>query len=105
MKKYDYVNLQTLLKWSRNDSLTLMLPKDGFMNVYCVDFFLQNSEQQLAQTEILKEDLQLSQCEILSLKRLMYGKDYLVTQKTKALDLSKVGEQIKDIICEFLAVN
>jgi hypothetical protein len=52
--------------------------------------FKQHTEQEISRTEGLKEELQLSQCEVQSLKQLMYGKDYLVTQKTKALDLSKV---------------
>ncbi|XP_053402522.1 uncharacterized protein LOC123548303 isoform X3 [Mercenaria mercenaria] len=50
---------------------------------------LRNTEQEIAQTEVLKEELELAQCEVQSLKQLMYGKDYLVSQKTKALDLSK----------------
>lgn len=50
---------------------------------------LRNTEQDIAKTEVLKEELKLAQCEVQSLKQLMYGKDYLVTQKTKALDLSK----------------
>ncbi|XP_060567534.1 uncharacterized protein LOC132726265 isoform X2 [Ruditapes philippinarum] len=50
---------------------------------------LRHTEQEISRTEGLKEELQLSQCEVQSLKQLMYGKDYLVTQKTKALDLSK----------------
>jgi len=44
----------------------------------------------MAKTQMLKDDLELSQCEVLTLKRLMCGKDYLVTQRTRALDLSKV---------------
>ncbi|KAL4235198.1 hypothetical protein ACF0H5_006836 [Mactra antiquata] len=50
---------------------------------------LRYSEHEISRTEKLKQDLEMSQCEIQSLKCLMYGKDYLVTQKTKALDLSK----------------
>lgn len=56
-----------------------------------VDVIFQHTEQEIACVEELKDELELAHCEVQSLKQLMYGKDYLVTQKTKALDLSKVN--------------
>ncbi|XP_052233513.1 neurofilament light polypeptide-like isoform X3 [Dreissena polymorpha] len=47
------------------------------------------TEYDITKAKTLKEDLEHSRYEVESLKMLMYGKDYLVSQKTKALDLSK----------------
>ncbi|XP_052815456.1 uncharacterized protein LOC128242367 isoform X3 [Mya arenaria] len=50
---------------------------------------IRQTEHDVSQTQLLKDDLAVSQYEVQSLKHLMCGKDYLVTQRTKALDLSK----------------
>ena len=39
---------------------------------------------------MLEQELEIAQCEVATLKRLMQGKDGLVVQKSKALDLAKV---------------
>ena len=51
----------------------------------------QTTEMEILLTEKLKAELHDCQCEIHTLKKLMSGKDYLVVQKSKALDLSKVS--------------
>ena len=47
-------------------------------------------EQDVEQTERLKEELVITHNEVVALKRIMMGKDCLVIQKSKALDLAKV---------------
>ena len=55
-----------------------------------LSYCLQYTESEISLTERLKSELRDCQCEIHTLKKLMSGKDYLVVQKSKALDLSKV---------------
>ncbi|XP_061196947.1 filamin A-interacting protein 1-like [Saccostrea echinata] len=46
-------------------------------------------EYKVAKTEKLESELDMAQCEVQTLKRLLQGKDHLVIQKSKALDVAK----------------
>ncbi|XP_060084745.1 uncharacterized protein LOC132564011 [Ylistrum balloti] len=50
---------------------------------------LRDLERTASQSENLKEELGIVQCEVTTLKKLLQGKDYLILQKSKALDLAK----------------
>ena len=51
-------------------------------------------EHKVEYAERLKEDLDMSQVEVTTLKQLMHGKNSLVMQKSQALDVAKVFMEI-----------
>ncbi|XP_069113570.1 putative leucine-rich repeat-containing protein DDB_G0290503 isoform X2 [Argopecten irradians] len=50
---------------------------------------LREYERTATRTENMKEEMDIAQCEVSTLKKLLQGKDFLIVQKSKALDLSK----------------
>ncbi|XP_021352483.1 coiled-coil domain-containing protein 186-like, partial [Mizuhopecten yessoensis] len=50
---------------------------------------LRELERKALQSENLTEELDIVQCEVTTLKKLLQGKDFLIMQKSKALDLAK----------------
>ncbi|XP_033754883.1 coiled-coil domain-containing protein 186-like isoform X2 [Pecten maximus] len=50
---------------------------------------LRESERSASRSENLKEEMDIAQYEVSTLKKLLQGKDFLIIQKSKALDLAK----------------
>lgn len=48
-------------------------------------------EHKVAKAEKMETEMEMAKCEVQTLKRLLQGKDHLVIQKSKALDVAKVG--------------
>lgn len=47
-------------------------------------------EHKIEKAEKMEAELEMAQCEVHTLKKLLQGKDHLVIQKSKALDVAKV---------------
>lgn len=47
-------------------------------------------EHKIEKAEKMEAELEMAQCEVQTLKKLLQGKDHLVIQKSKALDVAKV---------------
>lgn len=60
------------------------------LHLFLFHLWFQDVEQDVEQTEKLREDIVIAHNENVALKRIMLGKDCLVIQKSKALDLAKV---------------
>ncbi|KAK3603789.1 hypothetical protein CHS0354_042790 [Potamilus streckersoni] len=50
---------------------------------------LRDTDRHMTENISLREELEFARCEVATLKKLMMGKDYLVFQKSKALDVAK----------------
>lgn len=63
-------------------------------------------EHKIEKAEKMEAELEMAQCEVQTLKKLLQGKDHLVIQKSKALDVAKVrtsrkGQKKGDILLYF----
>lgn len=47
-------------------------------------------EHKIEKAEKMEAELEMAQCEVQTLKKLLQGKDHLVIQKSRALDVAKV---------------